>query len=57
MLNEKQAFLLQCWREEFDTLTMLGNDRMRKFTQLGIKKRRLDAAHHLQTVRIFCAVS
>ena len=45
MLNEKQAFLLQCWREEFDTLTMLGNDRIRKFTQLGIKKRRLDAAH------------
>ena len=27
MLNEKQAFLLQWLREEFDTLTMLGNDR------------------------------
>ena len=57
MLNEKQAFLLQWWREEFDTLTMLGNEEIMKFMELTIEKRRMDAAHHLQTVRIFCTIS
>ena len=56
LLNEEWAFLLHCWREDFDTLTMPGNDEIRKYMQLGIKNRRLDAAHHLQTVRnFFCS--
>ena len=57
MLNEKPAFLLLWWREEFDTLTMLGNDEIMKFMELTNEKRRMDAAHHLQTVRIFCTIS
>ena len=53
LLNEERAFLLHCWREDFDTLTMPGNDEIRKYIQLVIKNRRLDAAHPLQTVRNF----